>query len=290
MSADTSFLCITCGTNTPTETPGVEPARCKICDEPRQYVRAEGQAWIAPSKFFAADTKYTNVFTPSDSDPEHLISITTTPGFGISQRGILVRTPKGNILWDCIAFIDDETVKKVNELGGIKAIVISHPHYYSSMREWSARFGGVPVYTHANDREWVQRPADNQVYWEGKSLSLLDGEIEAVCPGGHFDGSAVLYWNKHLLVGDTMMVAASRKSVSFMYSFPNYWPLPPKDVRAIWDSVRHLNVENIHGAWLGKEIIGNGRRIIFESARAYTEFSGHEAAKYYNDEAAELAF
>ena len=29
-------------------------------------------------------------------------------------------------------------------MGGLKAIAISHPHYYSSMVEWSRAFGGVP--------------------------------------------------------------------------------------------------------------------------------------------------
>ena len=30
----------------------------------------------------------------------------------------------------------------MNELGGIAAIAISHPHYYTSMVEWSRAFGG----------------------------------------------------------------------------------------------------------------------------------------------------
>ncbi|KAI8874001.1 hypothetical protein GQ42DRAFT_91105, partial [Ramicandelaber brevisporus] len=194
-----------------------------------------------------------------------------------------------NVLWDCITHIDDETVQKVNELGGIKAILISHPHFYSSMREWSARFGGVPVYTHANDRQWAQLPAANHVFWEGRSLQLLDGEVKLVCSGGHFDGSSVLYWNKNLFVGDTIAVAASHKSVSFMYSFPNYWPLPPSDVRVIWDTVRGLDIESIFGGWVDLEIVGNGRRVIFESAKAYTRYCGHDVARFYGDDDKELA-
>jgi glyoxylase-like metal-dependent hydrolase (beta-lactamase superfamily II) len=38
-------------------------------------------------------------------------------------------------------------LQAVEKLGGIKAIVISHPHFYSAMCAWSLRFG-APVYVH----------------------------------------------------------------------------------------------------------------------------------------------
>ena len=38
---------------------------------------------------------------------------------------------------------------------GLRAIAISHPHYYTTIVDWSRAFGGVPVYVHADDREWV---------------------------------------------------------------------------------------------------------------------------------------
>ena len=38
--------------------------------------------------------------------------------------------------------MDDATIARVNELGGIAEIAISHPHYYTSMVEWSRAFGG----------------------------------------------------------------------------------------------------------------------------------------------------
>ena len=37
----------------------------------------------------------------------NLISITTAPAFGIGQRAQLLRTPNGNILWDCISLVDN---------------------------------------------------------------------------------------------------------------------------------------------------------------------------------------
>ncbi|KAG0365078.1 metallo-beta-lactamase [Gamsiella multidivaricata] len=289
MTSSLSFVCVTCGTNTPADDIGAPLATCIICDEPRQYVRVGGQQWTT-LEVMKASGKYSNKFTPTEADPQNMISISTAPQYAIGQRGILIRTPEGNVLWDCITYLDDETIAHVKELGGLKAIVISHPHYYSSLKDWSEAFGGIPVYTHVNDKKWVQRPANNHIFWEGNTLDLLDGEIKVLCPGGHFDGSALLLWNKNLLVADTMMVAASRKSVSFMYSFPNYWPLPPNQVKTIWKSVRPYEVDNVLGAWVGKEILGNGRRIVYESAKLYTQYSGHEVVKYYGNDAEELTF
>src|SRR3546814_11564343 len=88
---------------------------------------------------------------------EGLLGIGTEPGFAIGQRALLVRSPGGNLLWDCIALVDDDTVARVREAGGIRAIAISHPHYYSGMVEWSRAFGDVPPLLHAADREWWTR-------------------------------------------------------------------------------------------------------------------------------------
>jgi hypothetical protein len=49
------------------------------------------------------------------------------------------------VLWDCIALIDDATVDLLNGMGGVSAIAISHPHYYTTMVEWSHALGGVPI-------------------------------------------------------------------------------------------------------------------------------------------------
>lgn len=36
--------------------------------------------------------------------------------FAIGQRAILIQTPSGNVLWDCITLLDQETVDKVIQL------------------------------------------------------------------------------------------------------------------------------------------------------------------------------
>ena len=45
-----------------------------------------------------------------------LHSIHTQPKIGIGQRAFLVRTPEGNLLWDCVPLIDDATVAAIKAL------------------------------------------------------------------------------------------------------------------------------------------------------------------------------
>ena len=63
-----------------------------------------------------------------------------TPSFAIGQRALLLRHPEGNVLWDCLTYFDDATVAEIERLGGVSAMAISHPHYYSTMVEWADQF------------------------------------------------------------------------------------------------------------------------------------------------------
>src|SRR4051812_44778144 len=124
-----AFICATCGTQfTPSNSP---PDGCAICEEERQYVNPRGQGWTTLEEmrgsgkpWLATQRNGFALYEPG------LFGIATAPGIGIGQRALLLRTPRGNVLWDCIAFIDDATVEIVAALGGIAAIAISHPHYY----------------------------------------------------------------------------------------------------------------------------------------------------------------
>ena len=56
------------------------------------------------------------------------------------------------MLWDMIPLVDDAAVEAVRARGEVRAIAISHPHYYSGMVEWSEALGGVPILLHEADR------------------------------------------------------------------------------------------------------------------------------------------
>jgi len=152
-----SWICTTCGTQ---YEPAVEPPQnCPICEDERQFVNWHGQEWTTIEQL---QRSHNNLIKVQEAG---IIGIGTTPKFAIGQRALLVQTAQGNLLWDCISLIDDPTAEAVKALGGIFAIAISHPHYYSSMVEWSERFGNVPIYLHADDRRWVVRPSRNIVFW-----------------------------------------------------------------------------------------------------------------------------
>lgn len=64
-----------------------------------------------------------------------LIRIGTTPSFAIGHRALLVQNPQGNILWDCIRYIDDITVDLIRGLGGIPTTTL----------QWSSEQFGLTV-------------------------------------------------------------------------------------------------------------------------------------------------
>src|SRR5262245_28922545 len=94
--------------------------------------------------------KYSNIFEQIEPGAT---AVRTDLGFAIGQQAHLIQTAAGNILWDCISFLDDATIAEVQRRGGIAAIAISHPHFYSSMVEWSRPFGAL-IYLHADNRPW----------------------------------------------------------------------------------------------------------------------------------------
>ena len=270
----TNFLCVTCGTQfTETERP---PARCPICDEERQYIGPTGQRWTTVSGL-ASD--HDNAFRTLEPG---LVGIGTVPSFAIGQRALLIRTPNGNVLWDCISLLDETTVDLINGLGGIRAIAISHPHYYSSMVEWARAFG-APVHLHAADRQWVMRPDGALAFWDGETLDLGDG-LTLIRTGGHFDGGTVLHWpggaggRGALLSGDLLQVVPDRRWVSFMYSYPNLIPLPATAVRDIADAVAPFAFERIYGAWWRRVVQEDGKGCVDRSVSRYLAAIGADQA------------
>ena len=140
--------------------------------------------------------------------------------------------------------------------GGISAIAISHPHYYSSMIEWSRAFD-CPVLLHAADRQWVMRQDPAIEFWEGETKEIGHGLTLIRC-GGHFDGGTVLHWPEGAdgkgvaLSGDILQVVQDRRWVSFMYSYPTLIPLPASTVRRIVSAVESYEFDRIYGAWWGR--------------------------------------
>ncbi|MCB8965803.1 MAG: MBL fold metallo-hydrolase [Ardenticatenaceae bacterium] len=263
----THFICKTCGTQfADTET---APAHCPICEDERQYIGWQGQQWTTLADLQA---DHHNIIKTEEPD---LTGIGTQPGFAIGQRALLVQTPEGNLLWDCISLIDEATVTAVHALGGIRAVAISHPHFYSSMIEWSRAFA-VPIYLHAADRQWVMRPDAAVEFWDGATKPLWSG-MTLIRGGGHFEGSTVLHWPAGadgkgvLLTGDTLQVVSDRRYVSFMYSYPNLVPLPARVVRRIVAAVEPYAYDRIYSGWWDRVVVAEAKTAVSRSADRYIQ-------------------
>ncbi|SDO63097.1 hypothetical protein SAMN04515671_1536 [Nakamurella panacisegetis] len=261
----TVWICTACGIeHANTARP---PAPCAICTDERQYVPAGGQAWTSLT---AMADEYSGAFREIEPD---LYGLQVSPSFGIGQRGLLVRTPAGNVLWEPPGFVNQQLVNDAMVLGGVAAIASSHPHLVGASITWSKAFDGIPVYTAEADRRWIRRPDDNITLWSGRR-TVVPG-LELIQCGGHFPGSAVLHWpagadgQGALLVGDTLMVNNDRATVSFMRSYPNLIPLGERLVRQIASTVDDLTFDRIYGAFDGRVIQADARTAVQRSADRY---------------------
>lgn len=264
------FMCATCGTQYP-ESPE-PPGRCPICEDERQWVPESGQEWTTRE----ALAKHHEVIW--EEEEKGLYSLTVDPHFAIGQRAFLIQHEEGNILWDCLSLIDSKIIKKINALGGVSVIAISHPHYYSSMLDWSAAFSGAPVLIHADDAKWVQRSGKTVHPWSGERHAV--GAATMVRCGGHFDGASVLHcpWlaggKGALMSGDTIQVVPDRTHVSFMYSYPNLIPLDSARVRRIVEAVEPFEFDRIYGAFGGRTVGQDGKNVVRRSAERYIDAIG----------------
>ena len=266
-----TYVCVTCGTQYP---PSAQPpARCPICEDERQYVGHSGQEWITLQDL---RQKFHN---RCFEEGPGIWGIVSEPKFAIGQRALLVRTGSRNVLWDCVSLLDDDTVATIQALGGLAAIAISHPHYYSSMIEWSRAFGGVPIYLHADDRQWVQRPDSAIQFWNGETYSL-DDDLTLIRVGAHFAGFQVLHWAGAengagaLFTGDMPQVCFDRRFVSFMYSYPNWIPVSAATVRRVCSILEPFSFRKLYGAFPGFTVQGDGKDALRRSAERYLRALG----------------
>jgi hypothetical protein len=71
-----------------------------------------------------------------------------------------------------------------------------------------------------------------------------------------------------------MYVTPDRKHVSFMYSFPNFIPLPAPSVDLIVERVSSLTFDRIYGHFIDLEIEANAKPVVLESAERYKRAIG----------------
>jgi hypothetical protein len=236
-SGDLDFpLCAICSTQTTWEQKNISleaedtDYKCKICQDPRQYIGRNGQKWTTlRSMLEDNEKKYRNVF--EELIPGELWAFRTQPAFGIGQRAFLIKDPavEGLVMWDCVAYLDDATLAKIDELShgkGIRHLVISHCHYYSTSTIWTATFPQMEIWLQRKDFfDWYQREdivdaarsqdsnhtVVTRIRWVTREQTFVSegAPFTILLLGGHFPGSLVLLWRDILLVADTIQVIQS---------------------------------------------------------------------------------
>jgi glyoxylase-like metal-dependent hydrolase (beta-lactamase superfamily II) len=173
------------------------------------------------------------------------------------------------VMWDCITYFDDEAADEIGRRGGLHAIAISHPHYYTGMADWAKRFD-CPILLHAADRRWITRPDDAVELWDDATRDLGEGLTLIHC-GGHFAGGTVLHWagGNALLSGDIVQVIPDHNHVGFMYSYPNIIPLAGAAVERIATALEPFDYDVIYGAWWGRLVRSDGKDVVQRSAERY---------------------
>ena len=206
-----------------------------------------------------------------------MLGVGAQPPTAIGQRALLVQTPGGNVLFDMISYLDDDLARQIRDLGGIRAIAVSHPHFYGSMTTWGREFG-APVYIHAADREWVPRTDPLVRFWEGEAEEIGDG-LTLVNVGVHFDGGQVLHWAGAdggagaVFSGDIMTVVQDRRYVSFMHSYPNLIPERPEVIRRGLARLAPYRFERVYGGWWRRVVRTDGKAAVARSAERYLRFA-----------------
>jgi metallo-beta-lactamase superfamily protein len=257
------YICTACGMQYPES--ARPPEQCVICEEERQYVPPRGQTWTTLGEL---SQSHMNSFHEYDTG---LIGVSA--GFAIGQRALLVRTENGNILWDCVSTLDAATISMIKGLGGLKAIAISHPHFYTTMNEWADAFG-CPIHLNAADQDWIMRKGKAVKLWEGDTLKLWNGVTLVRC-GGHFLGGTVMHWaggaagRGIVCAGDILTVATDRKWLSFMRSYPNFIPLSAREVEHIGKALAPFKFDIIYGHYFDRVIAKDAKQVLEKSVARY---------------------
>ncbi|KAL9028208.1 MAG: hypothetical protein Q9196_003399 [Gyalolechia fulgens] len=255
-------ICTACGSQYDAAPGGGIPFNCKICDDPRQFVPPAGQQWTT-LETLRQDSNRSNRWETSPYNPK-IWSIWTEP--------------------------------KIRDLGGLEAVVISHPHFYTTYVDWATVFD-CPVYVSELDREWIcqEAPEANMVkFIRGASEPILPG-VTAITAGGHFPGSLVLHWDDQLFIADTIQTIPAahtpeprplgQTSFTFQWSIPNMIPLDPDTIFGIWESIRSYDFRTTYGAFNGMPVRDDRvKERILESMKTQVRHMGWKEHHLLNEQ------
>ncbi|KLT42614.1 hypothetical protein CC85DRAFT_307982 [Cutaneotrichosporon oleaginosum] len=275
-------VCATCGTQFSSTPDGI----CPCCEDERQWYPVTGQEWTSLAELAQSRKHSLKV----DTEDERIAFIECEPPFAINQTPILINTHGGHYIWDCQAPFTPALAGYLSSLQpALKAIAISHPHFYSTSLVW-ARALNVPLYICETDKEWFVRRGDIQHtdevrFWTGRET--LGPGVTLVQCGGHFPGSSILHWDRGaepgggpktglILVADTMMVRMDRRGFTFMWSYPNMIPLRPADAVGVVAAIDDLEYGAASSTWPNRMIRRDAKVYAHRSIERYLDATGWE--------------
>jgi glyoxylase-like metal-dependent hydrolase (beta-lactamase superfamily II) len=243
------------------------PDVCVQCGADDRGSLRDGQVWTTLAELRKT---HRNVI----GDEAGFVGICTEPAFGNGQRALLVPWRGSNLMWDCVTLLDDETAEAVERRGGLAAIAVSHPHFYSAMVEWAQRFD-CPVYLHEGDERFVERSDPRIEFWRGDRNDLGDG-VTLIHVGGHFPGSQVLHTatQSAVLHGDAVIMTSDPNWVTFDYSWVQGIPLSPAATRVTLDALEPYEFDSMIGAWGGWVVPHDAKQVLRRSGERFIRMVG----------------
>jgi hypothetical protein len=174
-------------------------------------VPASGQRWTTAAELAGAGHRSDIRWVEPG-----LLGVGVDPTVAIGQRGLVIQTPEGNLLWDPPGFVDEQAIAAVEEIGGLTAVTASHPHFYGSIVEWGHAFSqpilpGVTL---------IQRggrfPGSAVAHWAGGADGAVQGVVEAV-RSYRFDRIYGGWWQPVLRTSATAILETSaRRYIDFL--------------------------------------------------------------------------
>ncbi|GAA5166560.1 MBL fold metallo-hydrolase [Pseudonocardia eucalypti] len=271
-----TWICDGCGLEHP-DSPEPPPDGGCVLDrgevgiEERGDIGRHGQRWITHEELAAQPHR-----TVHRDHGLGLHSFRREPRFAIGQWSFLARTPHGNLLWDPPAYLDDEVVDLVGELGGAAVVATSHPHMFAAQVSWSHAFGRVPVLVNADDLEWLPRTDPVLEPWRDLAEPLPG--IRLIQLGGHMRGSSVaLTGDGSLLTGDTISGVPTGYPgwVSFTRNYPKLVPMSPAVVRRIVDRLDAYEYDRLYTLG-GDAVERDAKRVVHRSAESHIRWASGE--------------
>ena len=238
------FCCTNCGFWQRRFAP---PATCPVCEDYRHPLPPDGYDFRTPQQIDADHRVSLREILPD------VWQITTSPQLGIGPCGMLLKTDAGNLHFEGSGWVDDATLGRIADLGGVAFQAFSHGHVLGAAWRINDRFRPRTVVqaeqlTLARALD-VSFPFDDR--WD------LTDDLELIHTAGHTPGHTVLHWRSRRLLfcGDALKFdltehpVGEATAVSCHKAFDAHIPLTHGDVRRYRRLLEPLDFDGVVTPW-----------------------------------------